>query len=158
MKTPKLTLPGVMLTVAIVFIVAAVVGPFVLTPDRLNKVRKASSELGNLSAAILRMEKATGQMVGRETIDICLSDNEFTDLSDCALGLACNDGSYTNWNGPYSQSNGVDPWGNPYYIDGDYYFQDRVARVVGSRGPNGFQEYEGGDDIVQILCFSKEKI
>ena len=47
-----------------------------------------------------------------------------------------------------------DPWGRPFYFDSDIVIGNGVwARVVGSKGPNGRQDWHGrGDDIYYVLC------
>lgn len=48
-----------------------------------------------------------------------LGNNEI-DLSTASGGLVATDGTYQNWEGPYI-TDVIDPWGNPYFLDEDYY-------------------------------------
>lgn len=54
------------------------------------------------------------------------------DLSLPSSGLLATDGTYENWKGPYI-NNILDPWGNPYFLDVDYFC---TPGAVGCQGAN----------------------
>lgn len=155
-KKKGITIGEIMLGISIVFTLICVAWPFLISSSSGENVKTAASDIKNLQVAIAKMELDTKIPAGGNTKDVCLDDLEYPDISDCKLGLACNDGTYKDWKGPYIKPGQKDPWGNPYYIDSDYYVGSKIARVVGSRGPNGVQEYNGGDDIIQIVCLNRK--
>ncbi len=110
-----------------------------------------------------------------------LADNE-VDLSLAASGLTATDGSFPRWRGPYV-TDVVDPWGNPYFFDQDYWCTPGAvgcsgrddtgsdapgASVLMSCGPDGLlgQDPQNGtpsnglacayndDNIVIPFCFA----
>lgn len=113
----------------------------------------AMGDLDRIAQAIQQLEQDTGVMSGYPGPNPCVNDGESLIDRDCRMGLFCTNGKYANWSGPYLTSDMRDPWGNPYYLDNDFYRKGKVSRVVASMGPNGVQDYKaGGDDIVLILC------
>lgn len=117
-------------------------------------VVRAQTDLQILGEAVRRMEKHTGVLAGYPGPNSCVNDLEFENLEQCRLGLACTDGKYPLWNGPYLKDIPLDPWGRKYYLDNDYYARNgSVARVLGSKGPNGVQDYgDKSDDVIFVLC------
>ena len=47
-------------------------------------------------------------------------ENNEVDLSAPSAGLLATDGNFPLWSGPY-QTSVTDPWGNPYFLDEDYF-------------------------------------
>ncbi|MCB0406994.1 MAG: type II secretion system protein GspG [Bdellovibrionales bacterium] len=117
----------------------------------------AQADLKVLTQSVNRLEKETGILAGYPGANPCINDMEFGNLSDCRLGLACTDGRYPGWKGPYLGNIPKDPWGHNYYMDNDFYVGDgTIQRVIGSMGPNGVQDYgPQSDDIYVVLCSSQ---
>jgi hypothetical protein len=141
-------------------IMAAVCGiltiylPQLLVPQVEPKLKaEALAQLNSIALAIENLERDTNILTGYPGPNVCVNDLEFADLANCRLGLICKDDKYSNWQGPYLKQVPSDPWGNPYYLDNDFYQQGKVFRVLGSFGPNGVQDYGvDSDDIVYVLC------
>lgn len=132
--------------------------PFLIHPTAdENAILKAKSDLKLIADAVQQLEKHSKIKAGYPGPNPCINDPEFASLDTCRLGLMCNDGKYKVWNGPYIKVLPLDPWGQKYYLDNDYYQNGSVSRVLGSKGPNGVQDYDSAsDDIIHVLCSEKK--
>ncbi len=133
----------------------------------------AKTEARSIYNAFVSLDMDTDEWPGHKTPnqDECGSENNeiCTDgctykLSDCEAGLACDDAGnpYSDWKGPYIKADQLlDPWGNEYFFDGDYYInrgtaQEECVAVIGSYGPNGegnniYDDDADWDDIIYVL-------
>lgn len=154
----KLAKTDIFLMFSITVAVAAFVAPLFLNPGPSQpELMKTRQDVKVIGEAILAMEKDTGDVSGLPGPNPCVNDPEYTDLASCELGLICNHPIYKNWKGPYLTKISKDIWGHNYYIDNDYYIGKEIQRVVGSKGPNGVQDYgPASDDIIYTLCVHRE--
>lgn len=109
---------------------------------------EAIAALGAVVAAAKAYYADTGGWPG-DDISTCRnptgeSADEIFDVNDPTKGLVPE----------YHPGFSDDPWGRPYYFDADIIIRgNKWARVAGSRGPNGRQDWrEAGDDIQVIVC------
>lgn len=126
------TLLEILIVIAIVGILATVILAALGDSREQAHVRAAQQELRNVHAAIELMHLHTGKYPhgsDRYCPPIDASNNE-VDLSADSAGLVATDGSHQNWQGPYIEDI-LDPWGNPYFLDEDYYC---TAGATGCRG------------------------
>lgn len=112
----------------------------------------------------------------RHPCDTCVGFDVPANMDECHAGLACNNGQFSNWKGPYVNHVPLDPWGNKYILDFDFkcsaehgcenfifqgpYPKWNTVRALVSAGPNGDFEVDTDDpfgsnhldDVVYILC------
>jgi len=173
------TLIEILVVVAIIGILASVVLASLGDSRELAQVRKAQADMRNIHTAMEVLFNDTG-LYPHQQERYCpprsAGGNE-VDLSLPSTGLVGNDGSYPNWSGPYVTSV-IDPWGNPYFFDEDYYClsntigcngiqdSDLDSSVLVSCGPNNARGinpalpgYSNGtacayddDNVVYLLC------
>jgi len=164
MKNKGFSLIEILVVIAIIGILASIILVSLASARERAKMVAARSEAKGIFNAILLLESDTEEWpdhkpsgldgCGEAGNEIC-SDGCLISLSDCESGLVCDDGSFPNWGGPYLKANQlIDPWGNEYFLDTDYYVNgvgDCVV-VIGSYGPNGMgnNEYDS-DDVLYIL-------
>jgi len=138
--------------------------------DRARRA-KAQAELTSIRNGVLLLQLDTGFKVGGLALEPCSQNPEFN-ITDDQTGLLNNNAGIFNsndWKGPYVDSDGMDPWGNPYVIDNDYFCEsdiqgcevicDRqdcennivVVAAVTTAGPDGiFNNYDAGEAIVTV--------
>lgn len=135
-KRNGFTLIEIMVVVAVVGLLAALASLAVTKSHQKAIQKQVETELQILSAATLQLAWDTGRWPNKARRNNPGS-TEIWQISMASAGLMATDGSYDNWKGPYYEGSLLDPWGNPYFFDPDY-FEGGIARiVVGSFGPNG---------------------
>lgn len=149
------TLIELMITIAIIGVLAAIAVPNYIRYRQRALVAQAQSELKNLQMAIMDLALDTGSWPGGSPAGVQKASgagNEYEDLSTPAMGLAATDGSYDGWQKPYYNEPFQDPWGNNYFFDEDYTLNGKTVSAIGSYGPNGvgLNQYDE-DDIVVVI-------
>jgi type II secretory pathway pseudopilin PulG len=132
--------------IAIIGILAAVVLASLSQSRELAEIRKAQADMRNIHTAMEQLFNDTG-LYPHQLTSYCPSQfrpgNE-VDLSLSSSGLLGNDGSFENWSGPYV-TDVLDPWGNPYFLDEDYYC---LSSTVGCNG----KQDTAPDSSVLVSC------
>tara|TARA_B100000508_G_scaffold73989_1_gene57604 strand:- start:878 stop:1435 length:558 start_codon:yes stop_codon:yes gene_type:complete len=183
MKSSKhygFTLIELLVVIAIIGILAAVVLASLGDAREQAKISKAQADMKNIHIAMEVLFNNTGWYPHKQN-SYCppriASGNE-VNLDSPATGMTSTDGTFANWNGPYVNSV-IDPWGNPYYFDEDYYCTAGAVgcnnqtsaspdhSVLVSCGPDGMLgDADGGgpipnngtacayndDNVVMVLC------
>jgi prepilin-type N-terminal cleavage/methylation domain-containing protein len=156
-KNRGFTLVEVMVTIAIIGILAAIAIPNYLKFRQKGLIGAASGDLKKLQRKIQDLGHDTGRWPDRNPAGVAVGSgtfgNEIWDLSNPAAGLTANGGSFfQDWQGPYLSGPFQDPWGHNFFFDSDYDLDGRTVAVVGSFGPNGCcpNTYDD-DDIVLII-------
>lgn len=139
------------MVVAVVGLLASMGTYAVLRAVNSSRIANAEIELEMLSAATLQLAWDTGKMPNGQYRNN-LGSIEIWDLTASGTGLMDDTSDWDDWKGPYYDGATVDPWGNNYFFDPDYYIDGQVRVVVGSFGPNGQgrNQYDS-DDIVVLL-------
>jgi len=133
------TLMETLLVMAVIAVIAAIAIPSHKKARNTARERQAAADLEIITTAVEQLAWDTG----RWPPGILRNDqyvgggNEVWDLTADSVGLMGTDGSFPNWKGPYIRSIPLDPWGNPYFFDGDYEVDSSWHAVVGSFGANG---------------------
>ena len=152
-KSRGFTLMELSVIMAILGVLSAIAIPNYLRHREKGKIAKATSELKILQRKIQDLGHDTGMWPGGKiagTLDE--HGSEHMDLSDDDMGLTTNDGSYSDWQGPYYTGPWKDPWGSNYFIDEDYHLPDgREVPIVGSFGPNKCCKNEYDEDNIIML-------
>lgn len=151
------TLTEVMAAVGLVGLLLGVAVPGVRRVRSQSMVKHAEADLAMLEAAIRKLAWDTG-LWPTACSKTVFDGREVWNLASPSAGLTATDGRYPNWKGPYITRVPSDPWGNPYFVDTDYYLGRRWRVVVGSFGPNlqGRNRYDG--DNVLILLDTKATV
>lgn len=149
-RTHGFTLVEIMIVVAIVGLLATVATYAVRTAHKKALSRKAEGELEMIAMAALRLAWDTGRWPNT-ALRTQPGSTEIWNISVASAGLADNDGSYVEWQGPYYVGTATDPWGNPYFFDPDYRINGVDHVVVGSFGPNGVGRNVYDSDDVYVL-------
>lgn len=174
------TLVELLVVIAIVGILVTFLSASFTRTQEKAKIAKAKADLAQLRAAVTSLLTDTNRLPGPTDINQTLFCTEGPELfiDTCEAGLTCNtavSGGFTNWQGPYMSTVGLDPWGNRYIFDGDYVCRTNVegckdlpnnttVRAVHSAGRVGcpttmFNDYDCGlnppqdrDNVVLVLC------
>jgi prepilin-type N-terminal cleavage/methylation domain-containing protein len=145
------TLIEIMITVGIVGLLATMATLALRTAHKRALCKQAEGELQMISSAALRLAWDSSRWPNT-ALRTQPGSTEIWDISLASAGLADNDGSYDDWQGPYYRGTTMDPWGNPYFFDPDYRINGVDRVVVGSFGPNGVgQNVYDSDDIYVLL-------
>ena len=146
MNARGFTLLEMLMVVAIIGILAGVIIGSI--NDSRDKARSAaaSRELSTIRPAIELLFADTGLYPHKQP-SYCpprnASGNE-VNLNLPSSGLRATDGTYSEWDGPYI-GDMTDPWGNPYFLDEDYYC------TPGVQGCDG-HDSSTGDRSVLVSC------
>lgn len=126
------TLIELLVVIAIIGILAAVVMASLTDAREQSLVRTAQAEMKSIHTA-MEVLKTDTNLYPHKKKNYCppvsMAGNE-VDLSLPSSGLVATDGTYNNWSGPYI-ADVLDPWGNPYFLDEDYYC---TAGAIGCNG------------------------
>lgn len=155
------TLVEMLVVIAIIGIIAGIVLVNLSSSREKAKIAVAKAETRNIYNAILLLSSDTEEWPDHQTPDEVnqVGNNELCPdgctykLSDCEAGLVCDDGLYSNWDGPYIGEIPKDPWGNEYFFDTDYDTGGgNWVAAVGSYGPDGVGNNQyNADDILYIV-------
>ena len=153
------TIIEILITLAIIGILASVILPKVQTARTKAEIAVAKSETVQLRNAIETLAGETTEWPGHQPPGVIgggASNNELWDLTTGEAGLTQTDGLYSNWAGPYIPDVPLDPWGNPYFFDTDYDIGTSSTiwtAVVGSFGPNGdgHNVYDSDNIITELI-------
>jgi prepilin-type N-terminal cleavage/methylation domain-containing protein len=126
------------------------------------RLTRVNAELKEINTGIINLGLHTQQIPMHYSVNATCVQNLEADLTSCSVGLACTDGNFPNWQGPYTELNLVDPWGSIYQFDPDYRCNTGVegcegiadgqfVRAIFSRGPDQVGAYTP-DNIVFVLC------
>ena len=165
-KNTGFTLIELLVVIAIIGILAGIVLINVNSARLQSKYARAQEDLNQVIHAMEILYDDTGEHPNHFSADPCVNttvNNEIF-LNECEAGIACTDGFYANWNGPYLAVP-VDPWGNNYLFDTDYTCRSNVpgcenvpdgtvVRAILSFGPNGIgiNQYDEPDNQVMVIC------
>ena len=126
----------IMIVILIIGILAAIAIPNFLAHREKGKISRASLELKSIEIAIKALAIDTGLWPHKKTAGDT-SGTEVWNLNASSAGLVSTDGGYPGWKGPYIATVPLDPWGNRYFFDSDYYINGQLFAAIGSFGPNG---------------------
>ena len=145
------TLLELLVTIAIVGIIAAIAIPAYSNYRERAKTAEAKSDLKNIQLAIEILAADTEKWPNQRDVGDT-GGSEVWNLNAAVAGLTGTDGSYPDWNGPYIQSAQQDPWGQNYFFDNDYNINGTNYVVIGSFGPNkvGPNVYDA-DDVILVF-------
>jgi type II secretion system protein G len=146
------TLIELMITIAIIGILAAIAIPNFLAYREKSKIANAESEIKGIELAITDLAIDTNRWPTGSPAGDASAGDQVWDLNDPDAGLVANGDSWQDWFGPYLSVVSIDPWGNNYFFDEDYEIDGVDYVVIGSFGPNrvGPNLYDD-DDILIIL-------
>lgn len=144
------TLLEMMFAVGILGLLVSLASYGVVTAHRNALIKQAEGELEMIATATLQMAWDTSRWPNK-ALRNQPGSVEIWNISTASAGLGANDGSYTEWKGPYFVGSSTDPWGNPYFFDPDYRIDGVNRVVVGSFGPNGVGQNVYDDDDIYVL-------
>jgi len=140
-----------MAVVAIVGTLTAIAVPAIGRIRKESQIKEAEIQLELFAHAIKRLQRDTGMWPGGAH-RTGTAGVEVWDLSAADAGLVQADSDYPDWAGAYMRDVPLDPWGEPYFFDQDYFIGGRARVVVGTFGPNrkGRNVYDS-DNIYVLL-------
>ncbi|MCD6418440.1 prepilin-type N-terminal cleavage/methylation domain-containing protein [bacterium] len=156
------TLVELMVVVVIVGVLASLAVARYRIATQKFKIAEATLWCNRIAKAIDTMGSETGEYPGHTPAGfVCYwAHNEVWDLNSGRAGLVHDDpdNPFPEWNGPYINKVPLDPWGNKYAWDSDYYLRDErkwVAAVI-SFGPNGRGPNHYDDDNIIVIVTAEE--
>jgi len=154
-----LTLMELMITIAIIGILAAIAIPNFLGYRTKARIARAKAELKTIEFAIQALAVDTWlwptEGDPKNPANVCTGDDEIYNLGSPEAGLVATDGHYPGWYGPYIKSIPKDPWGNDYFWDPDYKIDGDDYVAIASYGPNGTGLND--DDNIYIILAAPEE-
>ncbi len=135
------SLTEIMIAVLLVGVLMGIVVPSVMKARQRVRIERARADVEMLAAAVRQLAWDTGKWPGAED-RTSTRGIEVWDLSTPEAGLLSRGSGFDaeSWKGPYAMSVPLDPWGQPYFFDQDYFVITGGVRqaiaVVGSFGPN----------------------
>jgi len=161
--TKGFTLIELLVVIAIIGLLSSVIFASVNSARTKSRTARTKADLNQIRLSIEMLFHDTMLHPGKISTSPCVQNPEIL-LNSCAAGLACTDGGFSDWSGPYLNSVSLDPWGNNYIFDPDFtcntgvlgcegISNDTIVRAVHSGGPNGsgINQYDS-DNIVLVLC------
>jgi prepilin-type N-terminal cleavage/methylation domain-containing protein len=148
------TLIELMITIAIIGILAAIAIPNFISYREKSKIASAESELKAIQMAIMDLVLDTNKWpngIDAGIVDDDCSSSELDNLRDPEAGLLATDGGFPDWAGPYLEEIPIDPWGHDYWFDPDYGIDGEKYIVIVSSGPNGSSVNVYDDDNIYII-------
>ncbi len=151
------TLIELMITIAIIGVLAAIAIPNYISYRNRALVARAQADLKTIEKAVTMLALDTGLYPSKKPVGEFLGGPEESELNGPEYGLTDADDDFLDagWAGPYIREVPKDPWGNDYWFDNDWHNNedgwDYVA--IGSCGPNGvgLNDYDDPDNIVLII-------
>jgi prepilin-type N-terminal cleavage/methylation domain-containing protein len=149
------TLIELMISIAIIGILATIAIPNFLAYRERAKIARAKSELKTFQTSLIILQLDTNMWpnniddagIAAGTCD----SGEIDDLRDPDVGLLDTNGNFPDWAGPYLDEIPVDPWGKDYWFDPDYRIDGVKRMVIVSSGPNGSDVNVYDEDNVVIV-------
>jgi type IV pilus assembly protein PilA len=147
------TLLELLITIAILGIIAAIAIPAYSNYRQRAKIAEAQADLRNLQLAIEVLAIDTEMWPNRKAVGDASGDLEVWNLNADTAGLVATNGDFPGWDGPYIESVPKDPWGSDYFFDSDYNIGGTNYVAIGSFGPNkvGPNQYDS-DNVVLVLA------
>lgn len=131
-RTRGFTLIEMIVVIAVIAVLIALLIPAAIGALNDAKIASASGAAQAIRSAILQLVQDTGrspgQGVSNPSVFTPTTGTSITGatLNASAQGLLANDGSYTNWHGPYLEHDiGLDPWNHAYVLSWDYHLDAR---------------------------------
>lgn len=140
------TLIELLVVIAIIGILASTILSSLNDARMESRVAAAQTQMRSIQTAMEMLYNATGLYPHKQP-RYCPPRNgagNEVDLSLPSSGLVATDGTFPRWHGPYIP-NVIDPWGNPYFLDEDYYC------TPGARGCDGHDSVTF-DHSVLVSC------
>jgi len=146
------TLLELLVTIAIVGILAAIAIPAYSRYREKAKIAEAEADLRNLRLAIEMLAIDTEMWPTKKAVGDASGGLEVWNLNEDTAGLVATDDGFPGWAGPYVQSVPKDPWGSDYFFDSDYNIGGTNYVAIGSFGPNkGTPNLYDSDDVILIF-------
>lgn len=169
MKSRGYTLIELLVVIAIIGVLATFAVIAMNSARTKARETQALSDVDAITSAIMMMAEDTGKWPNGCPVEAVTNPEANINLEGAGLterplahdygdGCIWTENDVAKWNGPYVRDV-IDPWGNPYWFDPDYYprqgcgatnVQEQV--VVLSYGPNGrgLNEYDC-DDVYKVM-------
>ena len=176
-KVAGFTLIEVLVTLSIITVLSTAASVSFIQYREKSKITKTTAEISKIHQAINLLYNYTGKLPKGCVKDVLIDAEAYLNTQKGGLiekPVADNSGGncewteddLSGWNGPYFQSAAsnneslIDPWGNKYYVDFDYYGSSGYSPPSGPEaGPgcpsklhNGIAVVSMGPDEKQYTC------